>query len=65
MNWALALWGAGNGRIGFSNGGNLLTLSGNVIAIPEATTNALFCLGVLVLVIAYALIRVIIKPKES
>jgi len=65
VNWALALWGAGNGRIGFSNGGNLLTLSGNVIAIPEATTNALFCLGVLVLVIAYALIRVIIKPKES
>ena len=64
VNWALALWGAGNGRIGFSNGGNLLTLSGNIVAIPEASTNALFCLGIMVLVIAYALIRVTFKPTE-
>jgi hypothetical protein len=66
VNWALALWGAGNGRIGFSNGGtnNMLTLSGEINAVPEASTNALFCLSVLVLMIGFALFRATIKPKK-
>ena len=48
VKWALALWGAGNGRIGFVNGGTVLTLNGN--AVPEPSTNALLGLGMLGLI---------------
>ena len=57
VDWVLAFWGAGNGRIGLSNGGNQVTLNGNIIAVPEASANALVCLSVLVLVLGFALVR--------
>jgi len=31
VDWALAVWGGGNGRVGIANGGNNLTLSGNIL----------------------------------
>ena len=52
VKWALAFWGGGNGRVGIGNGGNLVTLSGNIITAPEPSTYALLGLGAIVLLVA-------------
>jgi len=51
VKWALAFWGGGNGRVGIGNGGNIVTLSGNVITVPEPTTYSLIGFGSIALLI--------------